>query len=190
MTGPCRLQRRWSTPWQPWKTPEGARFCGRPTRFGNPFVFGTRAALARVPAADLVTPWEYETRQSQAGITHPMCWANGDITTHDIRYMTRQETVDTFRRALIAPTTSQRLGRRYDRDLLHLDVDTVRTELAGRDLVCWCPLDQPCHADVLLWVANAPETEIKEAAQFEYETIRSAALRVAELHPAHPERIF
>lgn len=31
---------------------------------------------------------------------------------------------------------------------------TIRDELAGRDLVCWCPLDQPCHADVLLEVAN------------------------------------
>lgn len=30
----------------------------------------------------------------------------------------------------------------------------VRTELAGRDLACWCPLDQPCHADVLLQIAN------------------------------------
>lgn len=27
-------------------------------------------------------------------------------------------------------------------------------ELAGRDLACWCPLDQPCHADVLLAIAN------------------------------------
>lgn len=27
-------------------------------------------------------------------------------------------------------------------------------ELAGRDLACWCPLDQPCHADVLLELAN------------------------------------
>lgn len=26
--------------------------------------------------------------------------------------------------------------------------------LAGRDLACWCPLDQPCHADVLLELAN------------------------------------
>jgi hypothetical protein len=24
------------------------------------------------------------------------------------------------------------------------------SELAGRDLACWCRLDQPCHADVLL----------------------------------------
>jgi hypothetical protein len=27
-------------------------------------------------------------------------------------------------------------------------------ELATRDLACWCPLDQPCHADVLLELAN------------------------------------
>lgn len=27
-------------------------------------------------------------------------------------------------------------------------------QLAGKDLVCWCPLDQPCHADVLLELAN------------------------------------
>lgn len=27
-------------------------------------------------------------------------------------------------------------------------------ELRGRDLACWCPLDQPCHADVLLEIAN------------------------------------
>lgn len=27
-------------------------------------------------------------------------------------------------------------------------------ELRGKDLACWCPLDQPCHADVLLELAN------------------------------------
>lgn len=26
--------------------------------------------------------------------------------------------------------------------------------LAGKNLACWCPLDQPCHADVLLELAN------------------------------------
>lgn len=29
----------------------------------------------------------------------------------------------------------------------------ARAELAGRDLACWCPLDAPCHADVLLEIA-------------------------------------
>lgn len=32
--------------------------------------------------------------------------------------------------------------------------DLVRSTLAGRDLLCWCPLDQPCHADSLLRLAN------------------------------------
>lgn len=38
--------------------------------------------------------------------------------------------------------------------------DAIRTiaphDLAGKNLACWCPLDQPCHADVLLELANAP----------------------------------
>lgn len=29
--------------------------------------------------------------------------------------------------------------------------------LAGRPLACWCPLDQPCHADILLELVNRPE---------------------------------
>jgi hypothetical protein len=33
--------------------------------------------------------------------------------------------------------------------------EAVRAELAGHDLVCWCPLDQPCHADVLRQLANS-----------------------------------
>lgn len=31
----------------------------------------------------------------------------------------------------------------------------AREQLRGKDLACWCPLGQPCHADVLLEIANA-----------------------------------
>jgi hypothetical protein len=48
--------------------------------------------------------------------------------------------------------------RRYREDLLAgrlaVTVDDARRELRGRDLACYCPLDEPCHADVLLAVAN------------------------------------
>ena len=27
-------------------------------------------------------------------------------------------------------------------------------ELRGKNLCCWCPLDKPCHADLLLQLAN------------------------------------
>ncbi|NKR75812.1 DUF4326 domain-containing protein [Rhodococcus hoagii] len=33
----------------------------------------------------------------------------------------------------------------------------IRSELAGKDLACWCPLDQPCHADVLLEITNGSQ---------------------------------
>lgn len=41
------------------------------------------------------------------------------------------------------------------------------TKLRGKNLACWCALDQPCHADVLLELANAPavaETRRTESA--------------------------
>lgn len=34
-------------------------------------------------------------------------------------------------------------------------VDEIRAELAGKNLACWCPVRQPCHADVLLEIANS-----------------------------------
>lgn len=33
-------------------------------------------------------------------------------------------------------------------------IEEIRAELAGKNLACWCRLDQRCHADVLLEIAN------------------------------------
>jgi hypothetical protein len=46
-----------------------------------------------------------------------------------------KEAVDLFRR-LVAPHMS--------------DI----AQLRGKNLACWCPLGEPCHADVLIEVAN------------------------------------
>lgn len=32
--------------------------------------------------------------------------------------------------------------------------ERVRKELKGKNLACWCKPDSPCHADVLLEIAN------------------------------------
>ncbi len=32
--------------------------------------------------------------------------------------------------------------------------EAAKAELRGHDLACWCRLDEPCHADVLLRIAN------------------------------------
>src|SRR5690349_13562950 len=45
------------------------------------------------------------------------------------------------------------------------DAPEARTLLAEMDLACWCPIDQPCHADVLLELANAPTTAPRDCAE-------------------------
>jgi len=35
-------------------------------------------------------------------------------------------------------------------------LEDVRKELRGKNLACWCKPSEPCHADVLLELANAP----------------------------------
>ena len=49
---------------------------------------------------------------------------------------------------------------RYDLDMMfghshvfRAHIDRVYA-LEGHDLACWCRLDQPCHADVLLEIVN------------------------------------
>ena len=56
--------------------------------------------------------------------------------------LTRAQAVASYRRDLMA-------GK------LRVSAADARTELRGHDLACWCSLDGPCHADVLLKVANA-----------------------------------
>jgi hypothetical protein len=33
-------------------------------------------------------------------------------------------------------------------------VEEIRLQLGGRNLACWCALGQPCHAEILLKIAN------------------------------------
>ena len=43
-------------------------------------------------------------------------------------------------------------------------IDQIRKELQGKNLACWCALDKPCHADVLLELANGEGEEPSPAA--------------------------
>ena len=48
------------------------------------------------------------------------------------------------------------------RGLIADDTTLDPAELRGKDLMCWCPLDLPCHADVLLELANGKEVDVGE----------------------------
>ena len=42
----------------------------------------------------------------------------------------------------------------FENEMSAFYLERVKLLLAGKNLACWCPLDQPCHADVLLKIAN------------------------------------
>ncbi|HZF92039.1 DUF4326 domain-containing protein [Streptomyces sp.] len=113
-TQPRRIQRRRT---KGWRAPAGARYVGRGTRWGNPYLV------------------------QQCGPTYAVI----DSRTQGVVY-----------------------GGRHEHEARRVAVDwygswaasqsglaaAARRQLAGRDLMCWCPPDQPCHADVLLELAN------------------------------------
>lgn len=69
--------------------------------------------------------------------------------------MDREEAVAAFRDWIARDTLDPLF---WDRDLIvahvRLKAALLRGDLSGRDLACWCPLNEPCHADVLLELAN------------------------------------
>ena len=55
-----------------------------------------------------------------------------------------------------------RATQSYRQDVLDGELYSVLfnvSRLRGKNLACWCPLGSPCHADVLLELANAPVCE-------------------------------
>ncbi|HEY9415508.1 MAG TPA: DUF4326 domain-containing protein [Pseudonocardia sp.] len=156
---PKRIQRQRT---KGWRMPEGAVYVGRPTKWGNPFVYrDVSRGLVRFGPKHLERfgrAWDYEGRCSGPGASHDMWFSADDIVKTDVRWGTREELVELFRLTLTGPTPGMRMaypsrGGRF----LKVDVLNIRAELAGRDLACWCKPGDPCHADVLLEIANGGE---------------------------------
>lgn len=85
-------------------------------------------------------------------VGRPTFWGNPFAVGQD-GVASRQEAVDLFRQYLTTGSAISPDGLVQPWNLGRL-IGVVRRDLAGRDLACWCPLDQPCHADVLLAEAN------------------------------------
>lgn len=142
-----------------WRKPEGAIVVARPSRWGNPFRLGhPQLGLVRYGPeheARFGRAWDYEGRISAPDNRHDMWFSRDDIVETHVRLATAAEVVELYRLTITVPTPGMRMAYpSRGGHLLPFDVDEIRAQLAGHDLACWCPLDQPCHADVLLELAN------------------------------------
>lgn len=122
---PQRIQRKRT---KGWRMPEGAVYVGRPSKWGSPYGVGYVVAYRKF---GIVVEFTVETAR---------------------------QAVDLYRRWLSNDVTVPRSGFNPEKAALtHAD---VKRELTGKDLVCWCPYEDaegkrvPCHADVLLEIAN------------------------------------
>lgn len=138
MTAPVRIQRKRT---KGWKMPKGAVYVGRGTIWGNPFIVGQPSGVfdgkdgrplgmrdqveILIPELDLAKCIEFY-RDLLNGYICPEMYPHG----HNWR---------------------NAFGRKVRR--AHPG-DWARSVLRGKPLACFCPLNQPCHADVLLEIAN------------------------------------
>lgn len=124
-----------------WRMPEGVVNVSRASIWGNPWRVGTPGSVLLplqvrvgwgmdVQTAGPLTPTE--------AVGAYRAWLDGQAAQLPARLNAR--------------------GRHVYRDRLELRRAAILSrlpELRGHTLACWCALDAPCHADVLLEMANA-----------------------------------
>lgn len=131
-TRPVRLQRSRT---KGWRMPEGAVYVGRPTEWGNSAKAGDCGDCRWGPHDGEHRPMS----QAAAVAEYRMLWEVHVQVEADIGKMTPEELRLT--------------------GVSGVQVDLF-ADIRGRDLACWCPLEDangnrvPCHADVLLELAN------------------------------------
>lgn len=91
-------------------------------------------------------------------VCRPGKWGNpfkiGDPHPVHGRPISQKEAVDLFRINLFR--YSHNKGTLEDLMVDEITLSEIKDELAGKNLACWCRLDEPCHGDVLLEIANDP----------------------------------
>lgn len=137
MSAPKRIQLRRTGGW---RKPEGAIVVARPSRWGNWYKVVRNRVVTDGRGFQREGSWWVVVATDKRGWetgSHWGAWTDKDEAT--------AFAVMLYRASLEAT---------------YVDLDGPRKRewylgrLRGHDLACWCPLDQPCHADVLLELAN------------------------------------
>lgn len=127
---PVRIQRKRE---KGWRMPANTVYVGRPGPWGNPFIANNEGVGMECVAMDLDADYLIDRAAASADLYRR--WLTGGKVNRLI--------------ACFLPTPDHAPPK------LH----TIKRALAGKNLACWCPLDHPCHADVLLELANVPVCE-------------------------------
>lgn len=138
MSEPKRIQLRRT---KGWRKPEGAIVVARPTKFGNPF---------RAVKSECCGYWDVRDDNGMTYLVNHRFVHLPEVRADRTTWTTREEASREAVR-LYSDELTYWFGGRVNYDLAFREaVESLR----GHDLCCWCPPDLPCHADVLLHLAN------------------------------------
>lgn len=122
---PERIQQRRTAGW---RKPEGAKSVSRSTRWGNPWRLAKKDERFG-PLTVIHTRHGWPTGAAYGGFADEL---------EAIRFA-----IDLNRRSILAALERNPASAEY-----------YIGPLVGLDLMCFCPLDRPCHADMLLVLAR------------------------------------
>ncbi len=130
MNKPVRIQRKRT---KGWRMPENTVYVGRPNTWANPFRVGHDSGIFDGKDGRILG------FRDQVEILMPN--------------LTSEQAVDLYKAWMNGITSPEMYphGHRAFRPSIKM----AKIYLRDKNLACWCPLDQPCHADVLLELANA-----------------------------------
>jgi hypothetical protein len=120
-----------------WRLPPGCIVVARPTRWGNVFVVGQGAVTYSGPILG-PTAGNYDPKDRRWADQAQMRQREG-LTAAEAVALYRMDLLDTLK------TGDEETA---------VELSDALVALRGHDLACWCDLAAPCHADVLLEIAN------------------------------------
>lgn len=85
---------------------------------------------------DLGNPFPVDCYGHAGAVDRYQRWMTGNMSTREMSQSS------TCHQGDISLVTLRQIARR------------LMVDIRGKNLACWCRLDQPCHADVLLEIAN------------------------------------
>lgn len=134
-----------------WRLPPHAAKVDRSTQWGNPWKVGTPGAVRFALDGVIQTEPVLANLTAEDAVQAFVNWLCGYAIPREMR-----------------PSYVSRAGDRAFWDHLAARRQTIfahRHMLRGRDLACWCKPGAPCHADVLLAIANCDPRAITETLQ-------------------------
>lgn len=112
-----------------WRTPPNTVYVGRGSKWGNPFCVFNEEGFPLI-----IDLRDQSTCNHDAFLLVGSSASGENLTWRDAR------------KGVVALFRQQCCDRSF-------------AELRGKNIACWCPVDEPCHGDVILELANKPICE-------------------------------